>query len=324
MRNRKLINIILIVMAVAIAFIIGRDFFINRSGKNIENPYAFDVSEYAKVDPSEIIYKEVTAMNLPVSEAKGIAWSDGVIYVIADSSLITLNAEGQMLKQIQLGDSPTAIAVNEDIWLAYKNNVVCLDQEGQEISRWEDYGPRSVITSLAVSPKYVFVADAGNRVVYQCARDGKLVQRVGEKDPQLDVPGFIIPSPYFDVALSEEGYLWAVDPGRHSLENFNADGSLRTSWTRSSVKTDGFSGCCNPAQMAIMSNNSFVTSEKGIVRVKIYDQHGQYKGVVAAPNQFNEVSLAPDVCVDSQDRVILLDFTRKQVRIFEPKNDSDE
>ncbi|HKJ41335.1 MAG TPA: hypothetical protein VKA27_04540 [Sunxiuqinia sp.] len=324
MKNRKLINSILIAMAVAIAVIIGRDFLVNRGGKNIENPYAFDVSQYAKVDPSEIIYEEVKAMNLPVSEPRGIAWSGGVIYVIADSGLIKLNDKGQMLDQIQLEDSPTAIAVNGTIWLAYKNRVVCLDQSEKVISRWEDYGPRSVITSLAVSPKFVFVADAGNRVVYQCESDGKLVQRLGEKDPQLDVPGFIIPSPYFDIALNEEGYLWAVDPGRHSLENFNADGSLRTSWTRTSVKTVGFSGCCNPAQMAIMANNSFVTSEKGIVRVKIYDQHGEYKGVVAAPDQFNEVSLAPDVCVDNQDRVILLDFTRKQVRIFEPKNDSDE
>lgn len=324
MRNRKLINSILIVMALAIAFIIGRDFFFNRGGKNIENPYAFDVSEYTKVDPSEIRYKEVKAMNLPVAKPKGIAWYGGAIYVIADSSLIKLNSEGQMLNQFQLGASPTAIAVDGNIWLAYKNRVVCLDQNGKEISRWKDYGPRSVITSLAVSPQFVFVADAGNRVVFQCSPDGKLVQRLGEKDDQLEVPGFVIPSPYFDVALSEEGFLWAVDPGRHRLENFNADGSMRTSWEHTSVKTDGFSGCCNPAQMAIMSDNSFVMSEKGIVRVKIYDQHGEYKGVVAAPNQFDEVSLAPDVCVDDNNRVILLDFTRKQVRIFEPKNKDDE
>ena len=324
MRNRKLINIVLIVMAVAIAFIIGRDFLVNRSGKNIENPYAFDVSEYAKVDTSEIIYKEVKAMNLPVSNPKGIAWYDGAIYVIADSSLIKLNSEGQILNQVQLESSPTAIAVDGNIWLAYKNRVVCLEPDGKEISRWEDYGPRSVITSLAVSPKFVFVADAGNRVVYQCDRDGKLVQRLGEKDDQLEVPGFVIPSPYFDVDLSEEGFLWAVDPGRHSLENFNVDGSMRTSWARTSVKTEGFSGCCNPAQMAILSDNSFVTSEKGIVRVKIYDQHGEYKGVVATPNQFDDVSKAPDVCVDDRNRIILLDFTRKQIRIFEPKNREDE
>ena len=320
MKDKKLLNILLVLIAVAIAFIIARDFYVNRGGKHIENPYAFDVSEFAKVDPSEIIYKEVKALQLAVSEPKGIAYHNGTIYVIADSSLIKLNHSGQMLKQINLSSTPTAIAVDGNIWLAFHNHVVCLDQEGKQLQRWPDYGPRSVITSLSVSPKFVYVADAGNRVVYQCSHDGDLLQRIGEKDEQKTVLGFVIPSANFDVGLSEEGYLWAVNPGRHSLENYNADGSMRTSWTKSSVKTEGFSGCCNPAHMAVRNDNSFITSEKGIVRVKIYDQHGEYKGVVAAPDQFDEDSYAPDVCVDEDDRVILLDFSRKQVRIFEPKS----
>ena len=320
MKYKKLLNILLVLIAIAIAFIIGRDFYVNRGGKHIENPYAFDVSEFAKVDSSEIIYKEVKALQLAVSDPKGIGCYDGAIYVIADSSLVKINPSGQMLKQIKLPDSPTAIAVDANIWLAFHNHVVCLDQDGNEQQRWGDYGPRAVITSLAVSSKFVYVADAGNRVVYQCSPEGELIQRLGEKNEERSVPGFVIPSAYFDIGLSEEGYLWAVNPGRHSFENYTADGSMRTSWTKSSVKTEGFSGCCNPAHMTIRNDNSFITSEKGIVRVKVYDQHGEYKGVVAAPDQFDEDSYAPDVCVDENHRVILLDFSRKQVRIFEPKN----
>lgn len=320
MKNRKYINLILTILAITIASMIVRDFLVNRRGKNIENPYAFDVSEFAQVDSSEVIYKEVKALRLSVSEPKGIAYHDGVIYVIADSSLIQLNESGQLIKQIELEDSPTAIAVDGSVWLAFSNKVAQLDKNGTVISSWEDYGARAVITSLAVSNQYVYVADAGNRVVYQCRYDGDLVRRIGDKDEQKGVPGFVIPSPCFDIALSEEGFLWAVDPGRHSLENFNADGAIRTSWTKSSVKTEGFSGCCNPAHMTILADNSFVTSEKGIVRVKIYDQHGEYVGVVASPDQFDENSYAPDVCIDDNNRVILLDFNRNQVRIFEPLN----
>ena len=322
MKYKKLVNIILLVVALAIAFIIVRDFIVNRSGKNIKNPYAYDISEFTKVDPSEIIYKEVKALQLAVSESKGIDYRNGFIYVIADSSLIKLNTKGQILKEIPLNASPTAIAVSFDemIWLALKNQMICLDQEGNEIQRWADYGPRSVITSLAVSEQFVYVADAGNRVVLKCSPDGELIEKIGEKNEAKAVPGFVIPSPYFDVDLSEEGYLWAVDPGRHSLQNFNADGSMRTSWAKTSVKTEGFSGCCNPAHMAILFDNSFVTSEKGIARVKIYDQHGEYVGVVASPDMFDDNSLPADVCVGEQGEVILLDFNRKQVRIFEPKS----
>ncbi|SFF79648.1 NHL repeat-containing protein [Sunxiuqinia elliptica] len=319
MKFRKLVNIVLVVLALGIAIIIARDFVMNRAGKVIENPYAFDVSEYAKVSADEILYEEEKVLQLRVAEPKGIAFHQGTLFVIADSSLLQMNLQGQLLKETKLEASPTAIAVDDLVWLGMKNQVVCLNFDGQEVERWENYGDRSVITSLAVSPDFVFVADAGNRLVYQCKKNGELVRQIGEKDEQKAVPGFVVPSPYFDIALSEEGYLWAVNPGRHSLENFNAEGALRTSWTSSSVKTEGFSGCCNPAHMTIMRENAFVTSEKGIVRVKIYDQHGKYQGVVAAPNQFEEVAHAPDVCVDENGRVILLDFDRKQVRIFKPK-----
>lgn len=319
MKFRKLVNIVLVVLALGIAIIIARDFVMNRAGKVIENPYAFDVSEYAKVSADEILYEEEKVLQLRVVEPKGIAFHQGTLFVIADSSLLQMNLQGQLLKETKMEASPTAIAVDDLVWLGMKNQVVCLNFDGQEVERWENYGDRSVITSLAVSPDFVFVADAGNRLVYQCKKNGELVRQIGEKDEQKAVPGFVVPSPYFDIALSEEGYLWAVNPGRHSLENFNAEGALRTSWTSSSVKTEGFSGCCNPAHMTMMSENAFVTSEKGIVRVKIYDQHGKYQGVVAAPNQFEEVAHAPDVCVDENGRVILLDFDRKQVRIFKPK-----
>ncbi len=320
MKYKKLVNLILVVLALAIAVLIARDFVQNRGGKNIENPYAFDVSEYRKVDLAEILYKEEKVLQLKVSEPKGIDYYDGVICIIVDSSLIQLNLQGQMLKEIKLDTAPTALAAGEQLWVALKNQVVAFDQDGNEMQRWNDFGPRSVITSLAVSPEFVYVADAGNQLVYQFSHQGELLQQIGERDEDKAVPGFVIPSPYFDIALNEENYLWAVNPGRHSLENFNADGAMRSSWTASSVKTEGFSGCCNPAHMAIMEENAFVTSEKGIVRVKIYDQHGKYIGVVASPDMFDDDAQAPDVCVDDEGRVILLDFSRKQVRVFKPKN----
>jgi hypothetical protein len=42
--------------------------------------------------------------------------------------------------------------------------------------------------------------------------------------------------------------------------------------------------------------------------------------VVAAPVSFTG-SLAPDIAVDKQNRVISLDFERQQVRIFERKKE---
>ena len=70
-----------------------------------------------------------------------------------------------------------------------------------------------------------------------------------------------------------------------------------------------------------MEDASFVTSEKGLVRIKIYDQSGSLKSVVAPPSLFKEEGKAPDVCVDAQQVVYALDFDRNLIRIFEPGTD---
>ena len=84
------------------------------------------------------------------------------------------------------------------------------------------------------------------------------------------------------------------------------------------VEIDGFQGCCNPVRIAVMEDGSFVTSEKGVVRIKIYDQSGTLRSVVAAPDLFKEEGKAPDVCVDSAGVVYALDMDRNVIRIFEP------
>jgi len=86
-----------------------------------------------------------------------------------------------------------------------------------------------------------------------------------------------------------------------------------------SIDIDGFLGCCNPARITTLMDGSFVTSEKGVVRIKIYDQSGKFKSVVAPPALFNgEGKQAPEVCTDENDVIYALDFEKDMVRVFEP------
>jgi hypothetical protein len=96
---------------------------------------------------------------------------------------------------------------------------------------------------------------------------------------------------------------------------------MRGFWENTSFEIDGFLGCCNPARITVMEDGSFVTSEKGVVRIKIHDQSGKLLSVVAPPGLFKEEGKAPDVCVDSAGVVYALDFDRNVIRIFEPKKD---
>ncbi|MBC8343367.1 MAG: hypothetical protein H8E61_05260, partial [Bacteroidetes bacterium] len=104
---------------------------------------------------------------------------------------------------------------------------------------------------------------------------------------------------------------------RHAFEAYDFTGSLISSWERTSMSIEGFSGCCNPTHMAILSNGSFVTSEKGLERVKIHLPSGDYDCLVAGPESFDEGTKGIDLAVDSKDRIILLDPYNGNVRIYE-------
>jgi len=322
--NRKLVNIVLIVLALAIVVIIGKDFVGKKAGKNMDNPYEYNIDEFRKVDSTKILYTEKLHFPVKAHYWAGIAVSDSTIIVASANHLLKFDYSGKQIFSKQIIDTATCVTVDENrqIWIGMLHYVVMYDQNGTLVKRWNSFGDRAVFTSIAVSGENVYVADAGNRIVYQCNTNGQIVQKIGERDEEKGMPGFVIPSPYFDVATDDNGILWAANTGRHSFENYNQDGSLRTSWGVTSFKIEGFSGCCNPAHFAILNDNSFITSEKGMPRIKLYDQHGQFIGVVAPPAAFSG-SLAPDIAVDEQQRVIALDFERQRVRIFEKKNDGN-
>ena len=85
------------------------------------------------------------------------------------------------------------------------------------------------------------------------------------------------------------------------------------------MEIEGFAGCCNPSHFVILENGSFVTAEKGIARIKIYNRLGNLESVVAGPDQFIEGTVDLDLAVDSKQRIFAMDQKKKAVRIFSKK-----
>jgi hypothetical protein len=109
-----------------------------------------------------------------------------------------------------------------------------------------------------------------------------------------------------------------VNPGLHRIEAYTFDGDLEFWWGKASTAIDGFSGCCNPVNFALMPDGGFVTSEKGLPRVKIYDIEGAFQSVVLGADVLNTYGrgIALDVAADSQGRILLLDPIKRVFRIF--------
>ena len=200
-----------------------------------------------------------------------------------------------------------------------EKSVYQIDSSGKIIFQFDMFAKNTFITSIAVDKSDLYAADAQNRIIWKINRSTREIKKIGAQNPDKEIPGFIISSYHFDLALDPDGFLWVVNPGRHQLENYLSNGNFRTSWGKTSMSIEGFCGCCNPTDITIMDNGYFVTSEKGIPRVKIYDQIGDLFAVVAGPEKFEKGTIGLDLAVDSRQRIYILDPKKKQIRIFRKK-----
>ena len=319
MKNKGII-IFLIILAVVIVAIIAGDYLSEKPDRSDPNPFAYDVNEFKKVDSTLIQYKETKNFKLGFDEPVSITVKDKKIFVSGDNKLQVINVAGNLLQEITFsGKIQTAEVCNDTIYTSVNNQIIVTDQKGNIIQQWEPLGANSVITALACDNANVFVADAGNRKILRYSKSGYLHGEFDGKADEGELHGFIIPSPYFDMNINAWGELWVVNPGLHALENYTPDGQLREHWNKTSMLNDGFSGCCNPAHFAFLPDGRFVTSEKGLVRIKTYKTSGEFEGIVAPPAKFVNEEEAPDVATDDMGNIYALDFHKKVIRVFEPK-----
>lgn len=318
--RQKVIYIFLAFLAIGICAIIVIDFNSNQSKQAGGNPYALDLEAFREVDPALIQYNETRNIRLQCEEPRSIFYAEDRLYILADQYLQIIDPNGNQLLKTELTDTPECVYTSADgsIYVGFRNYIGVYNGQGQRIRTWPSLGEDAYITALVMRDTTMFVADAGNRCVHQYSTiSGEVVGIIEGKTSMEDIHGFIVPSPTFDLAVNAEGELWVVNPGKHSFENYADDGKLRTYWENSSAYIDGFTGCCNPAHLALLPDGSFVTSEKKLVRIKIHKPSGELSGVVAAPDKFWVDGQAPDITVSPDGKIYALDLDQKMVRVFE-------
>ncbi|MFC1538511.1 hypothetical protein ACFL6H_03730 [Candidatus Latescibacterota bacterium] len=288
-----------------------------------ENPFEYNIESYKTIDPELLHFTETNLIPICFQEVSGIALGiEDNIIVTGDQSLLIMRPDGQALSTISTSETANCIHVsaNGDIYLGMNDHIEIYDSDGARKAQWESLGENALITSIVSSEDFVFAADAGNKIVIKYDTRGNKLLEIAGKDESRDIPGCVIPSRFFDVSIDPDGFLWVVNPGRHSIENYTFDGDLRTSWGEYSMDIEGFCGCCNPSHITILNDGKFITSEKGIPRVKVYNRLGLLESVVAGPGEFIEGTVGLDLATDSKGTIYVLDPMKKAVRIFEKKN----
>ena len=283
--NKKTISILIPVVILLVIALIIIDFTSSKPDRRGDNPYEYSVDEYRHVDESIIHYKETK--NIPVGSriASCIEYYKDHLYLGGEGFLQVVNTSGIEKNLFLIEGKPEGIKVNQDkISLIFENSIRILNHQGDEMNSWLIENPRTILTSIAIKDDILFVADAGNRRVLRFNSQGDLLGEFEGKRESQAGHGFIVPSPNFDLVVNSYGELWVANPGEHAVENYSDEGEMRGYWTKSSMQIEGFTGCCNPAEIAVLEDGSFITSEKGLVRIKIYNPSGELRSVVAPPS----------------------------------------
>ena len=288
----------------------------------LDDRFNYDVSAFAHTDPALLRYNETGHFPTGFREPKCLAVTGNNILVGGDRAIKTFDATGKEQAALTVTALPHAVAGNSDgmICVAFQNHFQIF---GKLPVTSETFGERADLTGIAVSGENIFVADAGNRQVVRCDLTGKIQSRI---------KGFAVPSPYFDLHAGADGLLWVVNPGKHRIEAYNPDGTLELSWGETGMSIEGFCGCCNPVYFTRLADGRFITSEKGLNRIKIYSATGKFLGVVAGVEHLvKDLELAKQACTncqigfgfpvacDAANRIFTLDQATRDIRIFTPK-----
>ncbi len=317
--KKSLVTILILLAVVVIVAVVMADYRSTRPGRRPSNPFAYDVKEFRSV-PGELIgWRETGQMEIDRSPAQAMTFRNGMLYLVAGGELQIIDHNWNRVMRKSLDPDPVCISVTGEgrIVIGYADRIELMRPDGELLAQSGSLGERVSITSVAELDGSIYAADAAGRIVRIFSGELEQTGEFSGDSGVSEVHGFIVPGGHFSLAVNEENELWIANPGLHVMQNYTPAGRLRSYIGSSSFDIHGFSGCCNPVHFEFIPGG-FVTSEKGIIRVKVIKESGELESVVAPSEKFDGGTRAPAVAVDDDGNILLLDFDRNMLRIFEP------
>jgi hypothetical protein len=318
----KIILTYLLIALVIIGLIILGYFFIKPNHTGIEeNPYSMKMDSLGEIPTDKFCSTNYSSIQLQGTKSEAIAVDKyNNIYASNDKKILCFDENEKLVSEIKCDFTATALACTSNkLIAAFTNEIYIFDADGKQLKNWKLENEKSYITSLAAIDGKIYAADAHAAKVYCFSEEGKLLKTIGQTTDKKELTFFVLPSYYFDVAIGTENTIWIANTGRHKLVQLDADDQIISNWGETSSAVDGFCGCCNPSNFALLRDGSFITAEKGLVRVKKYSKNGEFECVIAGPEKFKEDAKGLDIAIDSNDRIFVLEPEAMKIHVFEVK-----
>jgi hypothetical protein len=323
MKQRIIIGLSIVLLLLAV-FLISRDLF--RSTPSLTESCCDDeIREMKQIDTTQLGFYRSKTWETGIKGLTGISVSENRVVVCGNKLIAVFDTTGSRIGSFSIDSASTCVAVyDNDIFTGMGPSASKYDFAGRLTARFNAPFDGSYITSITANSEYVFMADAGKRRILKFTKSGNLVQEIGKKDSISGSEGFVIPSPYFDVAYGGFNDLWIVNPGKCQVENYSISGVKRTDWGDELPDDQRFTGCCNPAHFALLPDGSFVTYEKGNDKIKVFDHTGKFRSLVAGAGSFkgkpdfllSRNNLVKDIATDLSGRIYILDAYNR-INVFQ-------
>lgn len=272
--NKKAVSIIaVLIILVFIGYIIVDTASPEKEKKTVK-------SDETGINPDKWIVSKI--LDPGAGPLKAVAVSkEGKLFLGGDAWVDCFDNDMKLLWNLKTSKPITSLAVCGDtIYASTVETIMLINSRGELKDEWGPYEDKSIITSVTANKSNVVYADAGNKIVIVLGKKGDLKNIIGTSgDP------FIVPSPYFDVALSDDNTLYIANTGNRRIEKRSIKGDLINFFGLPGTAPDAFCGCCNPAHFVIIKDG-FITAEKGINRIKIITREGKFVEFVSSLNKF--------------------------------------
>jgi hypothetical protein len=273
--NKKILAIISVF--IILVFIGYRIFDSIRPGDNTKNE-----TKAGEIDSLPDLWKISREIKTEEGSLKAVTVSPaGNIFLGGDSFITCYDQELKQIWNLKTPYPVTSLSNSGDtIFASTMEKILVISSGGEIKDEWGPFEDNGIITSVSSNRSYIAFADAGNKMIFILNKKGEVRKLIGQNDGQ-----FIIPSPYFDVALGSDNTLFIANTGHRRIETRTIEGVFKSYFGEPGTAPNAFCGCCNPAHFAIIPDG-FVTAEKGINRIKILSKKGEFVEFVTSKNKF--------------------------------------